>query len=234
MPRTSASRRPSTRSAPPVACVPDARQRLLEAGLALFAEHGFAGTSTRAIAQAAGVNVAAIRYYFGDKQGLYRAAFVEPMGTPQESIPRFTDPGAGLREALEGFFCTFVDPLRRGEVLACAMKLHLREMLDRSTLWEVEIEKGILQAHEALAQVLMRHLGLRKADDELHRLVFAITALGVQTVMGKDLCMAIRPGLINKPAALDLTVRRLSDYAIALVRSEAARRRATSTRNKKP
>ena len=45
----------------------EARTRLLDAALVLFADKGFAKTSTREIAQAAQVNVASISYYFGDK-----------------------------------------------------------------------------------------------------------------------------------------------------------------------
>ena len=51
------------------------RERLLMAAMRLFAEQGFAKTSTREIALAAGTNIASISYYFGDKAGLYRAAF---------------------------------------------------------------------------------------------------------------------------------------------------------------
>ena len=54
---------------------PAARQRLLGEAVRLFAQQGFARTSTRTIAQAAGVNISAISYYFGDKEGLYRSAF---------------------------------------------------------------------------------------------------------------------------------------------------------------
>ena len=53
------------------------RERLLHAALALFAEHGFAKTSTREIAEAAGTNLAAISYYFGDKAGLLTAVATE-------------------------------------------------------------------------------------------------------------------------------------------------------------
>ena len=53
----------------------EARTRLLHTALKLFSEKGFARTSTREIAQAAGVNIAAIHYYFGDKTGLYSACF---------------------------------------------------------------------------------------------------------------------------------------------------------------
>ncbi len=53
--------------------LPDTRERILEAAAPLFATEGFAGASTRAIAQAAGVNIATLAYHFGDKQGLYAA-----------------------------------------------------------------------------------------------------------------------------------------------------------------
>ena len=62
------------------------RERLLQAALALFAEQGYAKTSTREIAEAAGANLAAISYYFGDKSGLYHVVFTEPMGDPAEDI----------------------------------------------------------------------------------------------------------------------------------------------------
>jgi AcrR family transcriptional regulator len=52
----------------------DTSRRILETALALFAAEGFDSTSTRAIAEQAGVNLPAIQYYFGSKEGLYRAA----------------------------------------------------------------------------------------------------------------------------------------------------------------
>jgi TetR/AcrR family transcriptional regulator, regulator of cefoperazone and chloramphenicol sensitivity len=51
----------------------DTRGRILEAALELFAASGFEGASTRTIAERAGVNLPAIQYYFGSKEGLYRA-----------------------------------------------------------------------------------------------------------------------------------------------------------------
>lgn len=49
------------------------REALMKAGIKLFGEHGFDGTSTRALAAAAGANVASIAYHFGGKDGLRRA-----------------------------------------------------------------------------------------------------------------------------------------------------------------
>jgi AcrR family transcriptional regulator len=55
----------------------EARQKLLFAAVELFAEHGYEGASTREIAAAAKQNIAAISYYFGDKEGLYAAVLEE-------------------------------------------------------------------------------------------------------------------------------------------------------------
>lgn len=59
-----------------------ARTRILDAGEQIFVKKGFAGSSLRAITSAAGVNLAAAHYYFGSKQGLFKAVFcrcVEPI-----------------------------------------------------------------------------------------------------------------------------------------------------------
>lgn len=51
------------------------QERILEASVRLFSERGYAGTSLRAIAAAAGVNLAATHYHFGSKAQLLEAAF---------------------------------------------------------------------------------------------------------------------------------------------------------------
>ncbi len=52
---------------------PDARQRLILAGVEIFAENGFNATTTRMLADKAQVNLSAIPYYFRSKEGLYLA-----------------------------------------------------------------------------------------------------------------------------------------------------------------
>lgn len=50
-----------------------AQAALLDAAEAAFAEHGFAGARTQAIAARAGYNTGLLFHYFGDKLGLYTA-----------------------------------------------------------------------------------------------------------------------------------------------------------------
>ncbi|MFT7651633.1 MAG: AcrR family transcriptional regulator [Limisphaerales bacterium] len=47
----------------------------MQAAVQLFAENGFSSASVRAIAETAGVNVAALNYHYGSKAKLFEAAF---------------------------------------------------------------------------------------------------------------------------------------------------------------
>ncbi|MGO4502658.1 MULTISPECIES: CerR family C-terminal domain-containing protein [unclassified Dyella] len=69
----SPSKRPRHSSAGGYARGDETRQRIIDAAVALFGEHGYAGASTRDIAAAAGVNAPALQYYFENKEGVYRA-----------------------------------------------------------------------------------------------------------------------------------------------------------------
>ena len=53
----------------------DTPERLIRAGIVLFAKHGYDGTSVKQIAEHAGVNVSLVSYHFNGKEGLYRACF---------------------------------------------------------------------------------------------------------------------------------------------------------------
>jgi len=51
----------------------DTKESILDQAEALFAEHGYRGTSLRQITAAAHVNLAAVSYHFGSKEGLVAA-----------------------------------------------------------------------------------------------------------------------------------------------------------------
>ena len=211
----------------PGAARPDgeaSRERLLHAALNLFAHQGFAKTSTREIAEAAGANLAAIKYYFGDKAGLYRAVFFDLQSKPEEEIRRYGNEAMSLGDALRGFYLGFLEPLKQGELTTLCMKLHMREMLEPTGLWAEEIDQGIRPMHEALVKVLCRHVGAAEADDEIQRLAVCVSALGVHLHVGRDVTDALAPSLNSSPEALDRWLDTLVMYAEAMVAAEVKRR----------
>lgn len=84
-----------------------AKDQILRAAKELFAERGFRDTTVREIAKRAGVNGAAINYYFDSKEALYVAIFEEAFERFREP---FSDMLAGVRDqatwraALESWF----------------------------------------------------------------------------------------------------------------------------------
>jgi AcrR family transcriptional regulator len=201
------------------------RARLLRTALALFAKAGYAKTSTREIAEAAHTNVAAISYYFGDKAGLYRAVFFEPLGAPCETL-RGIAAEPTLEHALRAFYTGFLEPLRQGDLARQCMKLHFRELLEPTGLWDADFTHGMRPMHDALVAALVRHLGLKRADDEVLRLAVCIAGLGVHLHVGRDVIDALAPRLNAGASSVDLWMQRLVMYAQAMVDTEAQRRAA--------
>lgn len=79
----------------------------MSAGEALFAAHGFAGTTLDAIAEAAEVNKAMVRYYFGDKDGLYTAIIEtiidDVLADLERGLASPTDPAGDMGDFVEIF-----------------------------------------------------------------------------------------------------------------------------------
>ena len=203
----------------------DTRPRLLQAALQLFSERGFAQTSVRAIAKAAGTNVAAIAYHFGDKARLYAATFYEPFGRGSDRIPVFSDPALGLEDALRHYFAGFLEPLKHDDLVTQSLRLHVRELLEPTHVWPELIERECRAPHLALIQVLCRHMSVAQVDDDMHRLAFSLAGLIMQMWTQRDPLQAIAPQLASS-AAVDPWVERLTGYALSMVQGEITRRQA--------
>lgn len=83
------------------------RERILDAALIEFGEHGFAGARIGAIARRAGANQQLISYYFGGKDGLYRAL----LDRWQEISGSLSRPDAPLEDVVAAF--TYVGESQR-------------------------------------------------------------------------------------------------------------------------
>jgi AcrR family transcriptional regulator len=221
-----------TAAASPTGSEPDpARDRLLRAGLQLFSQQGFAGTTTRELAQLAGVNVAAISYYFGDKAGLYRAVFFEPLGGFTDGVAALSAQPQSLEATLRAYYAQFVAPLAEGPEGACGLqcaKLRMREMVEPTGLWDQAINEGIRPLHLALVAALCRHLGLAEADDEVRRLAICLSALGVHLHLGPDVIDVIAPQLNQGPDAASRWADCLLRQGLAMVEQERLRRASTA------
>ena len=221
----------AARSSEPARPAEAARARLLAEGLRLFAQQGFKKTSTRELAEAASVNVASISYYFGDKAGLYREVFVAANGPSGDHLALFAGSHFTLKQALQGFYAGFLEPLKQGDTARLCMQLHFREMLEPTGLWDAQLAHAVKPLHDALVALLCRHLGLKAAgtataaaDTDLHRLAICLAGLGVQMHVCLDVNEHLLPGISDGPDAIDRWSERLVMFGLAMVQAEAQRR----------
>ncbi|MEU7133209.1 TetR family transcriptional regulator [Streptomyces sp. NPDC046261] len=99
---------------------PGARERILTAARAEFAEHGYDKASIRGIAKGAGVDPALVHHYFGPKEQIFAAA-VEAAVAPAFSAPDALVEGGleGAGERLARFVLgVWEDPVTREPFLA--------------------------------------------------------------------------------------------------------------------
>jgi len=103
------------------------KQRVLDAGRAEFAKHGFPASSVRAIGERAGATPAMINYYFGGKRALYDAVVAEAEGRLLQRLSAAVAAGerAGLAPRLAAAYFDF---LAEDHEL---QRLLLREVLDQ-------------------------------------------------------------------------------------------------------
>jgi AcrR family transcriptional regulator len=95
----------------------ETREQLLQAASAVLSEHGYAGLSTRRVAEAAGTPMSQIQYHFGSKEGLILALF-EDMNAAllNRQQAMFDDPSLPLSRQWE-LACDFLeDDLNSGYV----------------------------------------------------------------------------------------------------------------------
>src|SRR3954463_15544467 len=90
------------------------RGALIAAGRALFADKGFADTSTEELVRAAGVTRGALYHHFKDKRDLFEAVYedveISRVAEIRGAIQGFPDPVELLRRGSDAFLDACLDP----------------------------------------------------------------------------------------------------------------------------
>jgi AcrR family transcriptional regulator len=153
----------------------DTQQRLLEAGGQVFAEKGFEGATVREICKRAGVNIAAVNYYFRDKERLYIEAVKHAACGSQEGhkVPEWapgTPPAVKLRDFIRMFAARLMDRTRP----AWQTQLMMRELAQPTSACAEWVRDYVRPMSEALGDVLREILPPRTPQWKLYMTAFSI------------------------------------------------------------
>ncbi len=211
----------------------DTRRRILETALEIFAAEGYEGASTRHLAERAGVNLPAIQYYFGSKEGLYRAviehivqhneAHMAPLAARVKAAlanPK-SEPQL-LLDLLCEIFESFLTLVSGGAQVESRRLLYARAEVDRSAGLETLHESGVKAIFEPCASLVGRLLG--QAADDPATVLRTLALFGQVTIFCNN---AVRRVLRFKTFKED---RIVAIQALVRAHTEAIMRDALATR----
>ena len=105
----------------------DARGDILASARELFASRGFRGTTMRAVAEGADVDVALVPYYFGNKEGLFAAALEMPVDPRSKLDEVFAQGLEGIGERIARTVAGVLDDATTGPALVGLIRSAMTE-----------------------------------------------------------------------------------------------------------
>ena len=153
----------------------DTRTRLLEAAGEVFADKGFQAATVREICSRAGANLAAVNYYFGDKQRLYlEVVGYAHRGLAAQPLPEFP-PGTPPTEKLRRFIEQSLANLEQDQQCPeWGRRLMMREMAEPTEACVAVVDAFIRPKAEALRQILAELVPPETPEAQRHMIAFSI------------------------------------------------------------
>lgn len=211
----------------------DTRRRILERALDLFAAQGYEGASTRQIAEGAGVNLPAIQYYFGNKEGLYRAIIEDIVADTERHMagvsPRvraaLDDPAATpaeLTELLCEMLETFVTLVTSGTQVESRRLFFARAEVEETPGLDRLHDNGMRQIFNPCLALLSRIHGKSETDQEMTMRTMAL--IGQVVIFCSNNKRPILAATGFDEASVRLIKQIMRDHTLAICRAATANR----------
>lgn len=197
------------------------RDRLIEAAGQLFAEKGFADTTVKDITDRASANVAAVNYYFGDKEKLYEEVILYIFNYMRQNFP--ADRNLEEADSPESRFCCivrnllyrFISPERpawQGVLLA-------RERITPKPTILVVAQEEISRTRKLLLASIRGIIGPQAMKEEVDLCQENVIALILHQahIRSPHAPPLLRRGTAT-PDEIDRLARQIADFSIAGIR----------------
>lgn len=202
----------------------DSKQRLLDAAEKLFAEKGFHATSLRQITTDAAVNLAAVNYHFGSKDGLIAAVLERCVRPVNVERMRLLDDlvASDAPAGLEQIVYAFVAPpfrLRRAQHHESERAMRLYGRTHSAT--DPRVHAIVVRQFDVVRRRFTRALADALPDvpeEELCWRMHFLIGTTVQTLADPERLVALSQGTCD-PYDIDATLSRLVPFLVAGLRA---------------
>jgi AcrR family transcriptional regulator len=193
---------------------------LLTAG-PMFAQSGYQAVTVRDICDQAGVNLASVNYYFGDKEHLY----IEAVKLARESqnsqhpsyVPRMTgDPAQHLRE----FVRILLNRLGVAGQTSWQVQLLVREFMNPGEACRLMVESYFRPYFEMLLRIIEAIVGRPLPPDERLRIGFSIIGQCLfYRVSRPIISMFVSAEQFEQNFQIDVLAEHITNFSLNAIRS---------------
>jgi len=146
----------------------DKKEHILDIAESAFSEFGYEGTSTRLLANRAGINMAMLNYYFGSKDGLLKAVMDRRVSTMRQYLQQIKDEPIASADKLMRAFEVYINRIFKNE---CFHRLIHREIsLNQRTELVESISENIFKNLNVLREIILEGIAngsFRQVDVEM-------------------------------------------------------------------
>ncbi len=207
----------------PPALPDDTRSKLIDAAGEVFAESGFRAATVREICARAGVNIALVNYYFGDKLELYtevlrHSAGASGNGIIRQAIDSDAPPETALRELIHAMLLRVCRMDRPG----WHFRLMMHEFAQPTPAMAAVIEETMAPVYDRFRQLISLLTGLAPEHDEVRLATHSVIAQVVHYVHARHIIAAVWPDLELTPERIEQISAHIADFSLAGIRQLAA------------
>lgn len=185
------------------------RQHLLDTAGRVFAERGYANTTSKQICERAGAPLAAVNYHFGGRDGLYEAVLLEAHRqiASVEEVARITQGPGTPKQRLRNAVSFLIGLATRPS--AWGMRVLLREVVSPSAAVSTLVDKAMKPKAALLFALIGEVLGLPAGHPAVQR-AFAFTLLPCMMLMmaPRQIASQMIPGVVDGGADLEADLLR--------------------------
>jgi TetR/AcrR family transcriptional regulator, regulator of cefoperazone and chloramphenicol sensitivity len=189
--------------------VEDTKQRLLDAAGPVFAEKGFAEATVREICTKAKANIAAVNYYFRDKEQLYAETLRRAHCMRLEKMPPPDwPPGTPPEQKLHGFLHNLVSSLVDDCGPPWFIQLMLREMTQPTPAGIDLVKEFIRPQFEFLQGIIREMVGEEVPEIKRHMIGFSIVGQALYYKVARNVAST----LVGEEEFRQYTVEQLTQH----------------------
>ncbi|MBP90972.1 MAG: hypothetical protein CMJ64_30405 [Planctomycetaceae bacterium] len=197
----------------------DSRDKILHAAGPVFAKKGYKSATVREICQIAEVNVAAVNYYFGDKESLYIETVKHATRSLQAKIPlpNWSD-DAGPEIRLRGMIRTLLTRLL-SDAAPWEQQLMMREVLHPTAACRAMAEEYFRPHFELLLGILNQLLPADTPEHKRRQIGFSIVGQCVHYRLAAGAVEMLTPDNERQYFEIESLAKHIADFTLASIAS---------------